>query len=291
MRKVHKLTSNGRVYTGESVPDGFYDSLLGLKTFDHDNIQDPLTFERYKYDYENILKLCKGDAKIPKITLESATYILSRIRPQVNDISSITANHYLYAGDIGVLHFFLLLGALIDDVENITIEEVNTVHAVILFKGHSKDKTCARSYRTISTCPLVAKGLDMYIRDLNLDTWNADQAPTQYLGEGSSHELAALMLTEVAQVSLHVHHQPLFVLYLDAKSAFDRVIREILVRNLYFAGTVGHELLYLNNRLENRLTYAEWDKKLMGPISDQLGVEQGGVNSGDLYKIYSKSLL
>ena len=83
----------------------------------------------------------------------------------------------------------------------------------------------------------------------------------------------------------------LFILYLDAKSAFDRVIREILVRNLFFAGTCGKELIYIDKRLENRKTFAEWDKILMGPRQDKLGVEQGGVNSGDFYKIYAKPQL
>ena len=71
----------------------------------------------------------------------------------------------------------------------------------------------------------MAKALDVLVRDLNIDSWNDDQASTQFLGEGSSHELAALLLTEVVQHSLHVLHQPLFVIYLDAKSAFDRVLR------------------------------------------------------------------
>ena len=149
----------------------------------------------------------------------------------------------------------------------------------------------ASSYRTISACPLVAKGLDIYLRDLNIDLWNADQAPTQCLGEESSHELAALLLTEVSQFSLHVLQQPVFILYLDAKSAFDKVLRQLLIRNLYFCGTAGKELLHFNNRLEFRKTMAEWGKILMGPIIDQQGVEQGGVNSGDFYKIYSKSQL
>ena len=105
------------------------------------------------------------------------------------------------------------------------------------------------------------------------------------------HELAALLLTEVSQFSLHVLQQPVFILYLDAKSAFDKVLRQLLIRNLYFCGTAGKELLHFNNRLEFRKTMAEWDKILMGPIIDQQGVEQGGVNSGDFYKIYSKSQL
>ena len=128
----------------------------------------------------------------------------------------------------------------------------------------------------------------MYVRDLNIKSWNNDQASTQFLGEGSSHELAALLLTEVTQHSLYVLKQPLFILYLDAKSAFDRVLRQLLVRNLYFAGTKGEELIFINSRLENRKTYAEWDKQIMGPIHDELGVEQGGISSGDFYKIYSR---
>ena len=138
---------------------------------------------------------------------------------------------------------------------------------------------------------MVAKALDTYVRELNIEGWNEVQAPTQFLGQGSSHELAALALTEVTQFSLHCLKQPLFLLYLDARSAFDKVIREILVRDLFFAGTAGEDLLYINQRLEYRKTYAEWNRVMMGPISDQVGVEQGGVNSGDYYKIYARNQL
>ena len=99
------------------------------------------------------------------------------------------------------------------------------------------------------------------------------------------------MLTEVTQYSLGVLPKPCYILYLDAKSAFDKVLLQILIRNLYFCGTSGKELLCINHRLQNRRTIAEWDRTLMGPIRDEIGVEQGGVNSGELYKIYSKPQL
>ena len=76
------------------------------------------------------------------------------------------------------------------------IDELNTIYACVLYKGHKKDKTSDRSYRTISTCPLVAKGLNMYVRELSIEGWNDEQAVNQFQGEGSSHELAALLLTE-----------------------------------------------------------------------------------------------
>ena len=49
--------------------------------------------------------------------------------------------------------------------------------------------------------------------------------------------------------------------------------------------------MFINNRLESRTTCVEWEKQLMGPIHDELGVEQGGINSEDLYKIFVKEQL
>ena len=60
---------------------------------------------------------------------------------------------------------------------------------------------------------------------LNLLSWptfqtNEMQAETQYQGDGMSHEMAALLLTLVIHHSLK-NLMPLFVLLMDAKSAFD----------------------------------------------------------------------
>ena len=79
----------------------------------------------------------------------------------------------------------------------------------------------------------------------------------------------------------------MFVLLLDAKSAFDRVVHECAIRNAYLAGTMDQGLLYINFRLKNRKTFIEWNKVLMGPIDDTIGVEQGGVNSDRIYKLWN----
>ena len=71
---------------------------------------------------------------------------------------------------------------------------------------------------------MVAKGLDIYVTHLHSDCWKDDQADVQFQGEGSSHELAAVLLTETIQHSLFTLKQPLYVLYLDAQSAFDVVL-------------------------------------------------------------------
>ena len=256
--KVGKLTVGRMTYLGDTVPDGIYESIRSLKT--DPVVRDDDAFPDFDEDYRNILDICKSGKKIPSLSKEKSLMILMGMRKQVNDFYSITASHYLNAGRAGHDHFHFLLNTIIDNVNLGGLSELNTIFACVLYKGHLKDKTSSRSYRTISTCPLLAKGLDMYIRELSLPDWNNQQADTQYQGEGSSHELAALLLTEVIQHSIHTLKLPVFAIFLDAKSAFDRVLKEILIRNLFVAGTEGHQLLYLDQRLKNRQTFCKYDK-------------------------------
>ena len=147
------------------------------------------------------------------------------------------------------------------------------------FKGHGKGKTSDRSYRTISSCPFIAKAADKYIGWLEGNYWAAAQAKTKFQGKGLSHEHAVLLLTEAINFSISRAKLPVYCLYLDAKSAFDRALREILTRRMYLNGTAGHSLIYLDERLGNRVTFIEREKILIGLVHDQQGVKQGGPNN------------
>ena len=131
----------------------------------------------------------------------------------------------------------------------------------------------------------------MYIRDLYIGYWRLDRAETQYQGEGRSHEMAGLLLTECIQFSMFTLKQPTFVLYLDARSAFDVVQKELLLKNLFSVQPLDQSLIYLNNRLQNRTTFVDYNGCLMGPLHDDQGLEQGGVSSSELYKIFGKEQL
>ena len=93
------------------------------------------------------------------------------------------------------------------------------------------------------------------------------------------------------QHSLWSLKEPAYLLFLDAKSAFDKVLPEMLIRNLFISGMHGNSINFINNRLTNRLTYLEWAKNIMGPIKDELGLEQGGTNSREYYKLHSNENL
>ena len=284
---IEKLTVGDKVYEGSAVADGFFDSMTALKSCDYDELQDDPHLAEHLSNYEHILKICKDHHNIPQISKIKAADILTRMKSHVIDFYSITSLHYINAGEEGLLHFCSLLNSIIKDVNNATLEEFNLALGLILYKGHRKEKTSDRSYRTISTCPFLAKALDLYLRDLYHELWDNCTAPTQYQAPGSSHELASLLVTEVAQFSLYVSNKPVYFLFLDAQSAFDRCLKQILCCELFKAGINGSALTLINNRLSSRSTVYQWEGEMLGPAPDQTGFEQGGINSGDYYKLYN----
>ena len=285
-KRINKLKVDDTTFTGCNVPDGMFSSIQKLKC-EPVSLESNNNFPDFSEEYSHILDICRAGLHVPAISYHKSCEILTSMKKQVSDYYSITSLHYLNAGEEGLQHFHLMMNAFIENINNSDITELNTIYACVLYKGHQKDPENAKSYRTISTCPILAKALDLYLRELSLEDWRAQQADTQYSGENSSHELACLLLTETILNSIHISKRPVYALFLDARAAFDRVFKEVLVRNLFLAGINDQKLTYFDNRLGHRQTYCEFDHKMMGPILDTRGLEQGGVSSSELHKLYN----
>ena len=290
-KPIRKLHVDSKIYEDENIVDGFFDSISSLKKVDTDALTGSLSYVSAQEDYQNILKIVTHNKKIPPISFDTTAKILTSLKQSVNDYFSITPAHYMFSGNEGIEHLNFLMNAAIADLNNISVEELSTVWACVLFKGHGKDPFSDRSYRTISTCAMVSNALDKYISLLYSEHWHSVTADTQYQCPGSSHELAAVALTESINYSINDNVRPVFVLYLDARSAFDLVIREFLVQDLFGAGIKDQGLTLINERLKNRRTVCEWNKTLVGPILDECGVEQGGLNSSEFFKAYNNDQL
>ena len=138
------------------------------------------SYKRYCSDYDHILKICSAGLKIPSISGENSKKLLSGLKGDVNDLYSITARHYINAGSEGLLHFTFILNLVISNINISSLDYLNSVWATILYKGHGKDKQSERSYRTISTCPLISKALYKYVGGLFETGWASAQAETQF---------------------------------------------------------------------------------------------------------------
>ena len=252
--------------------------------------QDPAISHHFS-NYNHLSKLCASQTRLPNISYNEALSLLKRMKAKVSDIYSISPLHYLNGGEEAVKHFQFILNDVLNNVEKSTVSELNTACGRILYKGHGKDKNVDKSYRTISTCPLLSKALDLHLRDLYHDQWNAVTAETQYQTLGSSHELASLLVTEMIQYSLNVADEPIYLLVLDAQSAFDRCLRQVLSTELFMTGMSEAAIKLIDNRLKSRCTVYHWNNEWIGPSSDITGFEQGGINSGDFYKLYNNEQL
>ena len=124
----------------ESVTDGFFDSMQRLKCPDMSRIHSTPEFQSTLSHYTHIMQICESGSKIPPISLEESTKIIFGVKAEVNNFCSITANHFIYAGPQGIENFHFLLATLIDDLNHITLDELNSAWACISYKGHQKDK-------------------------------------------------------------------------------------------------------------------------------------------------------
>ena len=145
VRKIQKLLVGNKCYHGDSVKDGFFDSISTLKTRDSSHLVLCPTFHDFSKDCGNILEICKRGDPIPPISERRSFEILQKMKPDVTDIYGITVNHYNYAGPAGWKHFYLLLKCLISNINSTNIEEINTVYACIFFKGYGKDGSSHKS--------------------------------------------------------------------------------------------------------------------------------------------------
>ena len=73
---------------------------------------------------------------------------------------------------------------------------------------------------------------------------------------------------------------------LDGDSAFEVVDREIMVRELFFAGEEGDIWQYSNNNYTNTKCHIKRNGEISRAFEEELGVRQGVPRSSDHYKTY-----
>ena len=81
--------------------------------------------------------------------------------------------------------------------------------------------------------------------------------------------------------------QPFYIAFLDAKSAFDVVNHDSLMRKLYHMGVEGAPWLLIRSLYEGSATAVKWEGAISEPFQVHQGVKQGGVLSTDLYKVHT----
>ena len=166
---LDRLEAGGHVFHGDQVADGFFLAMSNIKIPSFDTAKPSAEASLI---FSTITSLCSRGAPIPEVSYAETLSLLKALNPHVLDIHSMSPTHYLAAGSAGVSHFQALLNLLVKNVNLSTIEEFNAVWAVMLHKGGSKPRHLAQSWHCISTCPLVAKAMDLHVYGLHKQQWD-----------------------------------------------------------------------------------------------------------------------
>ena len=110
------------------------------------------------------------------------------------------------------------------------------------------------------------------------------------LTRNSSLMNGSLILEEVIREHMD-KRLPLYIAFLDAKSAFDVVFHNSLMRKLFHIGVDGADRMLVNSMHQGAQSVVKWEGAVSDRFEVKQGVRQGGILSTDLYKVYGNGLL
>ncbi|VDH90356.1 Hypothetical predicted protein [Mytilus galloprovincialis] len=162
---------------------------------------------------------------------------------------------------------------------------------VLFSRKKGKPKEDPGSYRKITITNPVGKLTEKLHLVRNKDNISNIQSPLQKgFTQGEIPLVAALILTEL-HTEAKENGNPLIIALTDAKSAFDVVWHDGLLREMNKAGLCGDNWLLFKDWYNGLNSNIKWQGQTSRTFLESQGVRQGGVWSPTAYKIFINSLL
>ena len=113
---VRRMHVGDKVYNGDCVADGMFDSLNTLKAPSMDDYDTLPPYNEAVETYNHIIKLASNGGQIPPLSLSDGEKLLRSLKSSVLNGYSITSLHFLHLGKEGVFHFVFLLNTIIEHI-------------------------------------------------------------------------------------------------------------------------------------------------------------------------------
>lgn len=159
-----------------------------------------------------------------------------------------------------------------------------------IFKNKG-DKNNSANYRGITVMPVISKIMETILRERIAPNVIAAQNPAQRgFTKNTSPMNASLLVEEMYRDVLNTRQSSELVL-LDAKAAFDVVVHTHMMRRLFQAGLDDKHWAIIQSMHEGAASAIKWNCQISDQFEVLQGVQQGGILSTDLYKLYVNPLL
>ena len=225
-----------------------------------------------------------GETEIPFEAVKTAIEGLKCNKACGSD--KIYAEHLKYAS-ASLLHllslcfsFFLYHGTLPESVLSVVL--------VPVIKNKSGQISSKDNYRPIALASVISKVLETVLLD-RLQEFIVTQ-PNQYgFKKQSGPDQCIYVLKELACAHRELKGN-IYMCFLDASKAFDRVNHRVLFNTLRSRGVPNYLIRILLFWYTKQKFHVRWGNTLSSPFSVSNGVRQGGILSPYLFNVYMDKL-
>ncbi len=244
------------------------------------NVKDKQMVEHnvYNNDYdENVEDVVQSEVK-------SAISRLSNNKAIGPD--GIAAEHLKFAGSklielLSICYTGMLIHGYLPDT-------LMTTHLIPVLKNKMGDVTDVANYRPIAIASVLSKTLEKILLTRLEDYLYTSDLQFGFK-KGHSTDMAIYALKEI--VSYYKEHDsPVFICFLDASKAFDRINHWCLFKKLLDRKVPVYIVRILLVWYRNQLVNIKWNKELSSDFTVTNGVKQGGIISPYLFNIYLDEL-
>jgi len=275
-------------YDGDNILKGWHEHFQNLAQ----PADDPSYNNQYKQqcqtDYNNIKDIYKNIP--PKIiTMEELENAIKAINTgKSEDIYGLSIENIIYAGEGFQQYMLDLINNIISQYSIPELIKVGLLSPIYKNKG---DKNDSKNYRGIVVLPILCKILEHIARNNFRTILTKQQSPLQRGFTTNISPLNAAIVIEEVYREYSDRKAPFYLALLDAKSAFDVVDIDILMRKLFLLGVQPSTWKIIDELHQNTKTCVKWKQQTSETFSSHQGVKQGGLLSAELYKLYIEDLL
>jgi hypothetical protein len=289
---TEKLVVKEKTYENEAILEGWYEHFSTLA--------QPIENENYDENYrldtefdliciEETIKNGLNQEKLTQFTYKELTKAISSLNTgKAADLYGITAEHLKNGGT-------LLNNALLQIMNGILhqrkIPRCMKKGLITPVYKKKKEKYHPTNYRGITVVSVIGKLLEKLIKERVINILKPTQNKQQRGFTSKTSPMCAALLLHESMNEAKTNKTPLFIAFLDAKSAFDVVPHASLLRKLYLDGIDGSMWLLIKDTFQDAVSKVKWKEQTSNEFPIMQGVRQGGILSSEEYKRFNNNLL